>query len=53
MGIDLIDSESIELTYLVGNDYTEVTEIIPIEKDTKPEQSATADSSSPVVLEIA
>ena len=51
--IDLIDSESIELTYLVGNDYTEVTEIIPIEKDTKPEQSATADSSSPVVLEMA
>ena len=53
VGIDLIDSESIELTYLVGNDYTEVTEIIPIEKDTKPEQSATADSSSPVVLEMA
>ena len=30
MGIELIDSENIELTYLTGDDYTEVTEIIPI-----------------------
>ena len=28
MDIELIDSENIELTYLTGNDYTVVTEII-------------------------
>ena len=45
VGIELIDGKNIELTYLTGNDYTEVTKIIPIDKDTKPEQSETADSS--------
>ena len=35
MGIELIDSENIELTYWTGEDYTEVKEIIPIDKDTK------------------
>lgn len=39
IAIELIDNENIELTYLTGNDYTEVTEIIPIDKDTKPKQN--------------
>lgn len=34
MDIELIDSENIKLTYLTGNDYTVVTEIISIDRDT-------------------
>lgn len=37
IGIELIDSGNIALTYLIGEDYTEVTEMIPIDKDTEPE----------------
>lgn len=38
IGIELIDSENIELTYLTGNDYTVITEIISIDRDTEPER---------------
>ena len=48
--IELIDSGNVKLTYLTGNDYTEVTEIISFEKDIKPEQSATVDSSSELIV---
>ena len=44
MGIEPIDSENIELTYLTGGDYAEVTEIIPIDKDMDTEQSGITDS---------
>lgn len=48
--IELIDSGNVKLTYLTGNDYTEVTEIISLEKDINPEQSAAADSSSESIV---
>lgn len=44
VGIELIDSENIELTYLTGEDYTEVTEIIPITKDMDTEPTGITDS---------
>lgn len=43
MGIEPIDSENIELTYLTGEDCTEVTEIIAIDKDMDTEPMETAD----------
>lgn len=53
MSIELIDNENIELTYLTGNDYTEVTEIIPIEKEAKSEQSSIITWNMPYFPEFA